>query len=193
MLSSIIKEICNIFYFDKQGKQLAEVMFDIGEKYHIMEISMGEINDRTEKGGHRMNAEEMWRRFGREDDFDSWSFGDDADRLAQLVLEGKKTATSSAFPLYEREGEPLPRVGQYSVVLDSSQTAVCIIKTTGVYVAPFDEVCADHAFREGEGDLSLDYWRKVHRAFFSEEMNAAGLEFTEKMKVVCEEFEKVFS
>ena len=59
-------------------------------------------------------------------------------------------------------------------------------------MVPFDEVSSYHAYREGEGDLSLEYWREVHRAFFLTEMNAIDKNFDEKMKVVCEEFEKVF-
>ena len=140
-----------------------------------------------------MNAEKMWEMFGgRRSEFSSFAFGDDTDGLARLVYEGKKTATSSAAPLYELEGVPLPKRGECSVVLDSAGDAVCIIETTRVYVVPFSEVGAEHARMEGEGDLSLEYWRRVHREFFSECMAEAGLEFDEGMPVVCEEFEVVY-
>ena len=39
---------------------------------------------------------------------------------------------------------------------------------------------------EGEGDKSLDYWRKVHIKFFEEESEG---KFNEDMEVLCEEFE----
>lgn len=139
-----------------------------------------------------MDAEKMWERFGAEGKYEVWCFGDDADRLAELVLAGKKTATSSAYPIYGAENAPFPKAGDYSIILDSCENAVCIIRTTKVYVVPFDEVSSYHAYREGEGDLSLEYWREVHRAFFTMEMNSIGKNFDEKMKVVCEEFEKVF-
>lgn len=139
-----------------------------------------------------MDAEKMWERFGAEGEYEAWCFGGDADKLAELVLVGKKTATSSAYPIYEVENEPLPKAGEYSVILDSHKNAVCIIRTTKVYVVPFDEVSSSHACREGEGDLSLEYWREVHRAFFTREMNSVDKNFDEKMEVVCEEFEKVF-
>ena len=142
--------------------------------------------------GRQMDAERMWELFGVEGEYEAWSFGTDADSLAELVLTGRKTATSSAYPLYEAENEPLPKAGEYSVLLDSHENAVCIVRTTKVYVVPFDEVSPYHAYREGEGDLSLAYWREIHRAFFAGEMNSVGKEFDEKMKVVCEEFEKVF-
>lgn len=45
---------------------------------------------------------------------------------------------------------------------------------------------------EGEGDMSLEYWRKIHRVFFTEELKDLEKEFTEDMMVVCEEFEVVY-
>ena len=50
----------------------------------------------------------------------------------------------------------------------------------------------EHAFKEGEGDRSLEYWREVHKKFFRECLEEYGLEFSENMKVVCEEFEVVY-
>ena len=78
------------------------------------------------------------------------------------------------------------------MILDSSDNAVCIIKTTKVYVAAFDEVSEHHAYEEGEGDRSLDYWRQVHEEFFRKELKTIRKDFDTKMKVVCEEFEVVY-
>lgn len=129
-----------------------------------------------------MNAAEMWERFceksGIKADYDDWAFGGAPDALAELVLNGIKTATASAYPLYEQEQEPLPKAGDYSVILNTKGEAVCIIRTTKVYVVPFREVSADHAFREGEDDRSLESWREVHRDFFTREMNDEGLSLT---------------
>ena len=139
-----------------------------------------------------MNAQEMWLASGLTGAYEAWAFGDDADALADLVRRGIKTATASAYPLYELEGEELPQAGEYSVILDADDNAVCIIRTTKVYVTPYREVTAEQAYKEGEGDRSLSYWRKVHEAFFKKEMEEAGLTFTEDMGVVCEEFEVVY-
>ena len=144
-----------------------------------------------------MTAQEMWERFVNQQhieeiEYDAWAFGDDADKLADLVRRGIKTGTSSAYPLYGAENEPLPEASGYSVILDSKDEAVCIIENTKVYVVPFCEVSSDHAFKEGEGDRSLSYWRKVHEAFFTACMQEAGLAFDENMMVVCEEFRVVY-
>lgn len=142
-----------------------------------------------------MKAEEMWKRYKgdkADEPYEAWCYGEAADHLADLTKRGIKTATASAYPCYIAEGSSIPKVGEYSVVLDSDEEAVCIIKTTRVTLVPFMEVSEEHARREGEGDLSLDYWRRVHEAFFVRELSEVGLTFTEDMTVVCEEFEKVF-
>lgn len=144
-----------------------------------------------------MNAEQMWDKFVSKSqiegmEYQSWAFGAAPDELAELVLRGIKTGTASAYPLYEAENEALPKAGNYSVILDSKDEAVCIIKTTKVTIVPFREVSEEHARKEGEGDGSLEYWRKVHVEFFRKEMSETGKLFHEDMPVVCEEFELVY-
>lgn len=143
-----------------------------------------------------MTAQEMWQDFSQKQgisgEYDSWSFGDDADTLADLVLRGIKTATCSLGVFYELEGEPLPEAGQYSVVLDSREQAVCIIQTMKVYQTPFSEITSDHARKEGEGDRSLSYWRRVHKDFFTKELKAVGRNFHEDLMLVCEEFQRLY-
>ena len=139
-----------------------------------------------------MTAQEMWNASGIEAEYEAWAFGDDPDTLAELVRTGVKTATASAYPFYELEGEDLPKAGEYSVILNTKDEAVCIIRTTRVYVTPYRDVTAEQAWKEGEGDRSIDYWRRVHEAFFRKELEAVGLIFTEDMGVVCEEFEVIY-
>ncbi len=52
-----------------------------------------------------MTAEEMWKESGLTGEYETWSFGDDADALAGLVKDGIKTATCSARCYYEMEGD----------------------------------------------------------------------------------------
>ena len=146
-----------------------------------------------------MTAKQMWKAFlkiapeaaGYE--AEAWCYGgDEADKLAELTARGRKTATSSAYPIYEAVGAELPRSGEYSVLMRRDGSAVCVVYTSNVYVVPYRDVSEHHAWREGEGDRSLTYWRKVHESFFSECMEKEGLAFNEDMGVVCEEFSRVF-
>ena len=139
-----------------------------------------------------MTPEELWERSGLAGTYEAWSFGEAPDKLADLVLQGIKTATCSAYDLYQINNEPLPQAGDYSVILNSSEEAVCIIKTIKVYVTEFKNVSEEHAFKEGEGDRSLEYWRQVHESFLTNELAAVHKGFDEGTKVVCEEFEVVY-
>lgn len=115
-----------------------------------------------------------------------------ADELVELVLNGDKRATAGALWSYEEEGEPVPRAGDYSVVLDGAGRARCVIRTTSVDVVPFSEIDDDFAAAEGEGDLSLDSWRRDHWHFFTVELAALGRSPEPDMPVVCERFELVY-
>lgn len=140
----------------------------------------------------------MWELFKKKTqidakEYDSWAFGDSPDELAQLVLEGKKSAAASVYELYEYDDEKLPKVGDYSVVMDSKDHAICVIVNTDVKIVPFSEVDADHARLEGEGDGSLEYWKDVHSKLFTEWLAEAGKTFSNDTKVVLERFKMVFS
>ncbi len=140
-----------------------------------------------------MTPQEMWRQFtDKQIPYEAWPFGAAADELAALTLAGIKRATSSAQAVYEKEGARIPQAGDYSVILDSHGDAVCIIRTAQVEILPYCKITAEQAELEGEGDLSLDYWRSVHEPFFTAELAACGLEFSEDTPVVFERFEKVW-
>ncbi|MER1956662.1 MAG: ASCH domain-containing protein [Solibacillus sp.] len=121
---------------------------------------------------------------------EAFQFGEKADWLASLVVEGTKTATCSSFPLYELEGEPLPKVGDYQIVLNSKDEPVAIIKTYSIEIYPFNEVPVDFALAEGEG--TYDEWKDAHITFFGRILPEYQMEFTEDMLTVCDRFEKVF-
>ncbi len=116
----------------------------------------------------------------------SWKFGDtkkEADELLHLVLSGKKTATSSLYKSYLNKKQ-LPKIGDKSIILDSEDKERCKILTTKVQIKPFNKITESFARKEGEGDLSLKHWKKVHKDFFSKRTK----DFDEETLIVCEEF-----
>jgi len=125
----------------------------------------------------------------------AWSFGRDpeqADALLALVLDGTKTATASAEVEYAAEGEPLPEPGSLGIVLDGEGRPRALISTTEVRVVAFDQVDAEHARLEGEGDRSLAHWREVHERFFAETAGP-GRGFEPSMPVVLERLRVVWA
>ena len=123
---------------------------------------------------------------------EAWAFGAAPDLLAELVAKGVKTATASAYDEYVHFEEELPKVGDLDVVLNGQGQAVAIIETTKVTVLPFRDVSVDHAYKEGEGDRSLAYWRQVHEELFTKWLADIGLTFSPESKVVLEEFQLVY-
>lgn len=144
-----------------------------------------------------MKIDKMWNEFCLKNNienvsYSAWMFGAVPDKLLNLVLEGKKRATSTALKQFELDNDPVPSVGDYSILLDSSGDPKCIIVTTKITIVPFLEVSSEHAYKEGEGDLSLAYWREAHEEFFDDEFKRHGLSFDESIEVFCEEFEVVY-
>lgn len=113
----------------------------------------------------------------------SFAFGNTPemnDELLDLVLKGKKTATSWAAKWGREDGG---QVGERSVILDSKRNKRIIIETVYVMKTAFLQVDESFARAEGEGDLSLDYWRTEHERFFRVEGS-----FSPEMEVYCEGF-----
>ncbi|ESS58423.1 ASCH domain protein [Enterobacter cloacae S611] len=118
----------------------------------------------------------------------AWQIGDSpalADELATLVASGIKTASCGSFACWQAE-DPAPKLGSYNIILNGQDEPVCVIRIISLRLTRFCDVTDAFARKEGEGDLSLEYWRKEHQRFFS----AAGI-FSEEMELVAEEFEVV--
>ena len=82
-------------------------------------------------------------------------------------------------------------VGGHSIVTTFAGEPRVLLETTRVEILRFGDVGAEFAAVEGEGDGSLDYWRRVHIAYFTEECASIGRTFTEDMPVVCERYKVV--
>ncbi len=150
-----------------------------------------------------LSVREMWLNYLKQEGisesdapaYESWHFCDnkaDADELAQLVLDGVKKGTTSSLECTLEEGEEVPKAGALSIVTDWEGIAKCVIKTEKVEVVPFRKVTAQFAATEGEGDKSLDYWRRVHKESFTRAMEELGLKFHDDTGAVCETFSVVY-
>jgi uncharacterized protein YhfF len=112
---------------------------------------------------------------------------DQANHLAELVVRGHKRATAGLLWRWDLEGGP-PLPGARQVIVDWASEPRAVIEMTDVRVLPFDAVDAAFAAEEGEGDLSLAHWRRVHWEFFGRECERLGREPHVSMPVVCMRF-----
>lgn len=113
-----------------------------------------------------------------------WSFGDSpelADALLALVLDGRKTATCCAAA----QMGPTD-IGERSIILDGAGKPAVLIETIGCDAVRFCDVEAEFAAAEGEGDLSLGYWRDAHQRYFTRQAV-----FAPDMMLWCERFRVV--
>jgi uncharacterized protein YhfF len=120
-----------------------------------------------------------------------WYFGNSekmAKELAGLVISGKKKATASLFEFNEKHPEVAPIDDGYSVITDFDSNPLCVIQTPEIRHLPFNEVDAEFAFDEGEGDQTLADWRDGHWKYFTKEAAENELEFNEKSLIACERF-----
>lgn len=143
-----------------------------------------------------MDAEKLWNEFKNKnsidgDNYSIWAFGDNPNLLLKLVKTGEKTATSSLYKLYNSD-EELSKAGEYNIILNSKGEAECITKTTKVYLTKFSDITDAHAYKEGEGDKSLSYWKNIHEHFFNECLTSYNEKITSDDLIVCEEFELVY-
>ncbi|QLG44110.1 ASCH domain-containing protein [Costertonia aggregata] len=127
---------------------------------------------------------------------ESWYFHDnkeDANRLADLVMKGKKKASSGLYLWYKEANADLPKAGTKSIITNFDGTAQAIIKITKVDTIPFNQISKEYAAMDmGTNIEPLKKWKKAHWDFFANTMKQGGNEPTEKILVVCERFETIW-
>ena len=95
---------------------------------------------------------------------------------------GRKTATCWSAA----EGPKGTEIGKQWVVEDGAGRPRAVLQTLELTQRRFNEVDAAFAAEEGEGDLSLDYWREAHREYFTRNGG-----FAPDMMLWCERFRVV--
>ncbi len=124
-----------------------------------------------------------------------WYFGDTAplaETCARLVKAGIKTATSALVWEIEADGDSMPQPGDRVVVTDLSGEPYCVIEVIECVVKPFHEVDEQFAFDYGEGDRTLQGWRKDAWDYFAPLCERIGREPSEAMPLACQRFRLVY-
>ena len=113
----------------------------------------------------------------------TWHFGINNNNLVDLVLTGKKTATTYIY------NGSIDEVGTKAILIYDDKKYACITRTVKNIITEFKNIDWDIAKLEGENS-NLEEWKKQHINYFKSIDN----NFTEDTKVVVEVFEviKVF-
>lgn len=115
-------------------------------------------------------------------------YGDSAElsaELLELIRSGRKRAGTGLLWAMEADGDRMPAVGDIEIVLDFHNEPVLVTRIISVEIKAYDQVDADYAATEGEGDGSLEYWRWGHWNFFGRECARIGRQPSPDMPVVC--------
>jgi len=123
------------------------------------------------------------------------AFGDNPDLIAELtalVLSGVKRATASLVRDYSSPDNPLPKVGDFVLIVDGAGNPQCIFRTTEVEIKPLVAVDERFAWDEGEGDRTRDSWLAGHRRYFERQAAKDGFKMHDEIETVFERFEVVW-
>jgi len=145
-------------------------------------------------------TEALWRDFlaasGIEaSGYEVAAFGDSpqmATELAELVVAGTKRATASLARDYGEGRAPLPKAGDFVVVVDGRGAPRCIWRTTEAKVQPLDAADQRFAWDEGEGKRTLAGWLAAHRRYFARQAAREGFAMNDAIATVFERFEVVW-
>ena len=101
---------------------------------------------------------------------DEFAFpGPERDRLVEAILNGRKTATTSLMAEFIHDHEPLPSSGRRTILVNSDNQPVAVLRYASVSVTRLGVVTWQHVLNEGEGYKSLAEWREAHESFWTSE------------------------
>lgn len=110
-------------------------------------------------------------------------------QLKQVLAGDKRAITHSLLGLQLRK-EPLPKLGDFTVLTDWDGKAKCVIRTVAVRLKPYFSIRSSYC--KLDGIASLEEWKEHNWDYFSKELAPHGRVPRDSMIVVCEVFEKVF-
>jgi uncharacterized protein YhfF len=146
------------------------------------------------------DTDTFWQAFRRHAGLDHGnyvvgSFGDSpemATELADLAMAGIKRGTVSLARDYGEGREPMPKPGDFVMMLDGERRPRFIWRTTEVTIKPLSQADEAFAWDEGEGDRTRDWWLDAHRRYFARQASREGFDIDDEILTVFERFEVVW-
>lgn len=111
---------------------------------------------------------------------EKWTFCDDNDNFIKLVLDGKKTATTSNY-----DKNDLPSIGKKSIILYNNGKPACIVETVDYKILKFREI--NESLSDLERERNHVQWRINHERIFKKYDST----FNDETLVVFEKFKLI--
>jgi uncharacterized protein YhfF len=115
-----------------------------------------------------------------------------ATEVGKLAQAGIKTTSSSLLWGLEHLGLPIPKVGDIELIVDGEGEPLCIIELTEVWIKPFNTATEHFAYEYGEGERTLEAWRRDNWEFHSRWCLEIGREPSETMPIVFQRFRLLY-
>ncbi|MGB5169799.1 ASCH domain-containing protein [Eudoraea sp.] len=187
-----------LFLIFTSCKNKPKTKIDTQTETHIETESETESENVIDK-----SVSEIWNNyiesnpeFKEEEIPESWYFHnnrEDANRLAELTLNGKKKAASGLYFWYKEAKADLPKIGTKHIITDFDGRAKAIIEIKKVDTIPFNLISEVYAEMDmGTKIEPLKKWKKAHWAFFASTMEESGEKPNEEMLIVREWFETIW-
>ncbi|MBH9970808.1 ASCH domain-containing protein [Bifidobacterium sp. W8109] len=95
--------------------------------------------------------------------------GPERDCLVEVILDGRKTATTSLMAKFIHDHEQLLASGRRTVLLNSDDQHLAVLRYASVGVNRLGLVILQHVLNEGEDYKSFPEWRLAHESFWTSE------------------------
>ena len=147
---------------------------------------------------------EMWNDFAEsnpkmdKNELPNTDFFDNSEeeghQFADLIVDGKKKATSGLYIWYKEANVDLPKIGAKLIVTNYNGKARAIIETKKVDTIPFNQISKEYAELDmGTNIEPLEKWKKAHWEIFVNSLEQNGQKATDDILVVCEWFETIWT
>ena len=161
--------------------------FSVDEINMLYEIKKSDLLAQSPKYHYLITEYDLQKENLLREKIVRWKFCSDNEKLISLVLSGEKRATTSLYNEYIKNKEPLPKIGEKSIIQHDNNNDACLIEIEKVIITEFKNITDDLAFIEGEGDKSLEYYRNEHYKIFKK----IDSNFNDESKVVFEMFKVI--
>ena len=113
--------------------------------------------------------------------------------IMDLILTEKKRGLFGLKELQERQPEQVPVIGGVMVLVDFDGTPRGAVQTVKITPVPYKNINEEHLAVEGPDARQLNVWQKIHWPYWTQMLEPYGLEPSEDMIVVVEQFKLIYS
>lgn len=111
--------------------------------------------------------------------------------VLEQLLSGEKTAIAHCIPDYLTTRQPMPRIGDYTMVTDFYGNPCCILKAVDVTIAPMPEI-PEALMQADVPQITRQAWLEQKQAEYRALSARGGFHFHEEIPVLMEQVQVVY-